>query len=235
MANMNKTTKTAKTAIITGANRGLGLEASRQLARKGYQVILTSRDEKKGALAAELLRKEGLSVTFRQLDVADDQSVQALAEYVGRELGGLDVLINNAGVFLDEFSVAAIRESMETNAYGPFRMMQAFLPLMKKRGSGRVVNVSTGMSQLSEMNGGYPGYRMSKVALNAATRIFSDEYGAPDLQINCVCPGWVKTDMGGAGAERDVEKGVETIVWLATQPAGGPTGGFFRDQEKIDW
>lgn len=233
-------------AIVTGANRGLGLETCRQLAQLGLQVILTSRDPTKGQAAAEKLRSSGLEVTFHPLDVTDPESVWRLREFVAEELGRIDVLVNNAGVFLDpgsggdppensvfRASVDTIRASMETNLYGALRMCQTFIPLMA--GSGRVVNVSSGMGQLSDMNGCCPGYRFSKVGLNALTRILADELQGTRVKVNSVCPGWVRTDMGGPNATRSLEDGAATIVWLATLADDGPTGGFFRDRTPIPW
>lgn len=230
-----------KIALVTGANRGLGLGTARALAKQGIQVIITSRDVTKGNEAVEQLRKEGHKILFHPLDITQAAQIQNTFEFVRKEFGRLDILVNNAGVFLSPDTIEAVRSSMETNVYGAFQLCQHFVPLMKERGYGRIVNVSSGMGQLSEMEGGYPGYRISKTALNAVTRIFSAEVSEVsdvercDVLINSVCPGWVKTDMGGSGAERSIEKGVETIAWLATLPKGGPSGGFFRDKEPINW
>lgn len=229
-------TKTKPLALVTGANRGIGREICRQLAEKGIEVILTARSREKGETAArELERQTGGSVRFEELDVSDQQSIERLFELISKEHGRLDILVNNAGIFMEEPTVDAIRETMETNVYGPFQLCQKFVPLMKERGHGRVINLSSGMGQLSEMNGGYPAYRISKTALNAVTRIFADEVEGTDVTVNSVCPGWVKTDMGGAGAELPVEKGADTIVWLATHGRGCPNGGFFREREPIEW
>ncbi|MBK5966320.1 short-chain dehydrogenase [Thiocystis minor] len=230
-------------AIVTGANRGLGLETSRQLAALGYRVFLTARREPEGRAAAERLATQGLSVGFHPLDITDETSVRALTETV-RGIGRLDVLVNNAGIFCDpspgtpESSVfradpTRVRESIETNALGPLRLCQALIPLMA--GRGRVVNVSSGMGQLADMHGCCPGYRLSKVALNALTRILSDELNGTSVKVNSVCPGWVRTDMGGANADLTVEDGARGIVWAATLPDDGPSGGFFRHGEPIAW
>jgi NAD(P)-dependent dehydrogenase (short-subunit alcohol dehydrogenase family) len=233
-------------AVISGASRGLGYETCRQLGRRGYRVLLTARDHARGKAAAGALQGEGLDAGFHPLDVTDADSVQALTGYLEREDGRLDVLVNNAGVFLDPMppedpsassvfraDIATVRYSMETNAYGPLRLCQALIPLM--RGRGRVVNVSSGMGQLTEMNGCCPGYRFSKAALNVLTRILADELRDTRIKVNSVCPGWVRTEMGGPGAERSVEEGADTIVWLATLPDDGPSGGFFRDRKPIPW
>ncbi len=230
-----------KIAVVTGGNLGIGFEACRQLATKGIKVILTSRDEAKGKAAAEKLQAEGLDVIAHPLDVTSAESCDRLAQFLGDLFGRVDVLVNNAGVYLDSGSgvfntrVDTLRQTMETNVYGPLQLSQALIPLMKEHNYGRVVNVSSGMGQLTDMTGGSPGYRISKTALNALTRILSAELQGPNILVNSVCPGWVKTDMGGAGAPRTPEQGADTIVWLATLPDDGPTGGFFRDRQPIDW
>lgn len=235
-----------KIAVVTGANRGLGLETCRQLAQRGLTVILTSRDEGKGQSAADQLRKEGLEVRPFALEVTSARSIEKLRKFIADDYGRLDVLVNNAGVFLDprgdgdpaassvlRADIDTLRASMETNLYGPLRLCQALIPLMQ--GSGRVVNLSSGMGQLSEMNGGCPGYRFSKTALNALTRTLADELQDTRIKVNSVCPGWVRTDMGGPNATRPLEEGAATIVWLATLPDDGPSGGFFRDKQRIPW
>jgi len=232
-----------KIAVVTGANRGLGLETCRQLGRLGLRVVLTSRNPSKGEAAAETLRSEGLDVRHHLLDVTREDQVQRLAKDMASEPGRLDVLVNNAGVFLDRYHppgnsvldahLDTVRRTLEINLYGALRVSQALLPLM--RGEGRVVNVSSGMGQLAEMNGCCPGYRFSKVGLNALTRILADELGNTGVKINSVCPGWVRTDLGGPNASRSVEEGADTIVWLATLPEDGPSGGFFRDRQAIPW
>jgi NAD(P)-dependent dehydrogenase (short-subunit alcohol dehydrogenase family) len=231
-------------AIVTGAYRGLGFETCRQLARQGYRVVLTARKEPQGRGAAETLREEGLDVTFHPLDVTSDASARELAEFVRKSFGRLDVLVNNAGIFPDaspwngdssifDADLDTVRTALETNTLGPLRLCQMLIPLMQ--GKGRVVNISSGMGQLSEMNGCCPGYRLSKTALNAVTRIFADELKDTDVKVNSICPGWVRTDMGGQDAALSVEEGVKGIVWAATLPDDGPTGGFFRHGERIDW
>lgn len=233
-------------AVITGANRGLGVETCRQLAHQGVKVVLTSRSEDKGRAAAQSLRNEGLDVDYYPLDVTDSKSVRNLVDYIKSTYGRLDILVNNAGIMLNlevpknradpsvfNTDIDTVRQSMETNTYGPMRLIQALVPLMA--GRGNVVNVSSGMGQLAEMNGGWPGYRLSKTALNALTRIFADELRDTKIKINSVCPGWVRTDMGGPNADRSVTQGAETIVWLATLPDDGPSGGFYRDKQPIPW
>jgi NAD(P)-dependent dehydrogenase (short-subunit alcohol dehydrogenase family) len=235
-----------KLAVVTGGNRGMGLETCRQLGQRGLTVVLGSRDPEKGQVAAAGLRAEGLEVLTHPLDVTDAASVEALSGYLERQYGRLDVLVNNAGVLLnggglEDMAAASVfrvdldtvRRTMETNLYGPLRLCQRLIPLMQ--GYGRVVNVSSGMGQLSEMNGYWPGYRLSKAALNALTRILADELKHTGVKVNAVCPGWVRTDLGGPHADRSPEAGVRTTVWLATLPDDGPSGGFFRDREPIPW
>ncbi|OUL35568.1 short-chain dehydrogenase [Nostoc sp. T09] len=235
---------TKKVAVVTGGNRGLGFEASRQLAKQGYQVILTSRDEEKGKSAALKLKNEGLDVIFQPLDVTSDESSQKLAEFINNEFGKLDVLVNNAGIYIDsptgdnsifDAKIDTLKQTLETNVYGVLRVTQALIPLMKKQNYGRIVNVSSRMGQLHDMGGGSPGYRISKTALNALTRIFASELQGTDILVNSMYPGWVQTDMGGKNAPRTPEQGVDTIVWLATLDDGGATGGFFRDRQPIEW
>ncbi|MBE9049569.1 SDR family oxidoreductase [Nostocales cyanobacterium LEGE 11386] len=233
-----------KVAVVTGGNRGLGLEASRQLAKKGYQVVLTSRDEAKGNAAAQQLQAEGLDVISYPLDVTSDESSRKLAEFIRQRFGKLDVLVNNAGIYIDgqasensifNAKIDTLQKTIETNVYGVLRVTQALIPLMKKQNYGRVVNVSSGMGQLTDMGGGSTGYRVSKTALNALTRIFASELKGTNILINSVCPGWVKTDMGGQDATLTPEQGVDTIVWLATLADDATTGGFFHERQLIDW
>ena len=231
-------------AVVTGAYRGLGLETCRQLAERGYRVVLTARREADGRAAAEGLRGWGLDVRFHVLDVTDATSVRTLADDLRDELGRIDCLVNNAGIFPDPppdseassifaADLGTIRRGLETNALGPLLLCQALIPLME--GRGRVVNVSSGMGQLSEMNGCCPGYRLSKTALNAVTRILADELRGTGVKVNSVCPGWVRTEMGGAEAPLSVEEGARGIVWAATLPDDGPSGGFFRNGAAIAW
>jgi NAD(P)-dependent dehydrogenase (short-subunit alcohol dehydrogenase family) len=231
-----------KIAVVTGANRGMGFEVSRQLAKADMQVILTSRDPEKGQQAAEQLQREGFDVIYYPLDVANSESIKIFSQFIRQKFGRVDVLINNAGLMIDapeisvfDAKVDTLRKTMETNVYGPFQLIQALVPLMKEHQYGRIVNVSSGMGQLTDMGGGYPGYRLSKVSLNALTRIFANELEGTNILVNTMCPGWVKTDMGGPDATRTPEQGVDTMVWLATLPDGGPTGGFFRDRQPIPW
>lgn len=231
-------------AVVTGAYRGLGLETCRRLAAEGYAVVLTARVEEKGLAVASALQGEGLDVRSHPLDVTDEASIQALADFLSGTFGRLAVLVNNAGIFPDpkvgggsssvfDATLDTVRRGLETNALAPLRLCQVLVPLMQ--GEGRVVNVSSGMGQLSDMNGCCPGYRLSKTALNAVTRIFADELKGTGVKVNAVCPGWVRTDMGGSEATLSVEEGARGIVWAATLPQDGPSGGFFRHGEPIPW
>jgi NAD(P)-dependent dehydrogenase (short-subunit alcohol dehydrogenase family) len=235
-----------KVALVTGSNRGLGFETCKQLAEKGITPILTSRNPEAGLQAAKKLENLGLSVVHQTLDVVDQKSIARVYELISKQFGKLDILINNAGVFRDDTDspegaslfttqIDTIRTTLETNTFGAIRMIQTFVPLMKKQNYGRIVNISSGMGQLSEMNGKWPAYRISKTALNAVTRIAADELQESNILVNSVCPGWVKTDMGGPDAELTPTEAVDTIVWLATLPDRGPTGGFFRERQQIAW
>ena len=227
-----------RVALVSGGNRGIGLEIVRQLAERGLTVVLGSRDGEQGRAAAA-----GLSggVVVRQLDVADPESVDRLSHSVEEEFGRLDVLVNNAGITNDEgqrgvdADLERVREALETNLLGAWRLCEAAIPFMRRIGYGRIVNISTGMAALEDMGGGSPGYRVSKTGLNALTRILASELCGSGILVNSVCPGWVQTDMGGSRAPRPVEEGAEGAVWAATLPNTGPTGGFFRDQRPVPW
>ncbi len=227
-----------RVALVSGANRGIGREVVRQLAEKGITTILGSRDEEKGRAAAEGMDGD---VRVRQLEVTDDRSVDRLARSVEEEFRRLDILVNNAGISNDrgqrgvDADLDVVRETLEMNLFGAWRLCEAFVPLMQRNRYGRIVNVSSGMGALNDMGGGSPAYRVSKTSLNALTRILASELRGSGILVNSVCPGWVQTDMGGPGASRTVEEGTDTPVWAATLPNNGPTGGFFRDRRQIPW
>lgn len=236
-----------KVALVTGANRGLGLETSKQLAQKGFKVYMACRNEEKGRLIVEELEKSGLNVIFVKLDVTKTKDLRNVLNTIKENGDVIDVLVNNAGVFLesdgpkDMSSSSALKvdpviilKTIETNTIGPLKLAQSIIPIMQGLGRGRIINISSGMGQLEDMTGHWPGYRISKTALNAMTKILQDEVGEVDISINSVCPGWVKTDMGGANATRSLEKGVETTVWLATMDSP-PRGKFLRDKQEIPW
>ncbi len=229
-------------ALISGSNRGIGREIARQLAELGHHVIVTAREPAAAERTAqEIAEGGGLSLQGEQLDVADPQSVERLAKRIQSEPGRLDALVNNAGTMGKVTTNAAnaplddAHLTMETNLFGAWRLTQAMLPLLRRSDRGRIVNISSGAGQLSDMNGGYPGYRISKTALNALTRVLANEATGTGILVNSMCPGWVRTDMGGSAATRSVAEGADTAIWLATLPDDGPTGGFFRDRSPIPW
>jgi NAD(P)-dependent dehydrogenase (short-subunit alcohol dehydrogenase family) len=227
-------------ALVTGANRGIGLEVARQLAAEGFTTVLGARDLGKGGAAAEALARDGLDVHARQLDVADPESVRALAASLADELGRLDVLVNNAAIHYDTWQRGAdadlgvVQEALDTNLLGAWRTAQACLPLLRRSEHGRVVNVSSEAGSLASMGAGAPAYSVSKAALNALTRVLAAELRPEGILVNAVCPGWVATDMGGPGG-RPVEEGAASVMWAALLPDDGPSGGYFRDGRRLDW
>jgi NAD(P)-dependent dehydrogenase (short-subunit alcohol dehydrogenase family) len=233
--------QTRGVALVTGANRGIGREVARQLGERRYEVLLGARDPEKAAAAArELEQSTGASIRPLTLDVADPVSIAAAAASVHRDPGRLDVLVNNAGIGSD-FGVAgvdpdfdAIQRALDTNFFGAYRLTVALLDLLRQSERPRIVNVSSGMGGVAEMGGWSPGYRVSKASLNAMTRILSTELKDDGFLVNSACPGFVNTDMGGPmGAQKPVEDGAAGVVWLATLPDGGPSGGFFRDGKPV--
>jgi NAD(P)-dependent dehydrogenase (short-subunit alcohol dehydrogenase family) len=267
-----------KIILVTGGNRGIGLEICRQLDELGHTVILGSRDLEKGKEAA---RSFSENVIVKQLDVTDEESIQNLFEFVKSDLGKLDVLINNAGLGAKHessidtvltnaknimgkniygvrqigkivmpalrkagilpggrgarnISLANVKHIMETNLYGAWRMIQVFIPLLLKSEGGRIINMSSGVGELKNLSGTYPGYSFSKSSLNALTIMLSNELKGKGISVNAMCPGWVRTDMGGPNAPRNVSQGADTAVWLATEKKI-PTGKFFRDRKEINW
>jgi NAD(P)-dependent dehydrogenase (short-subunit alcohol dehydrogenase family) len=222
-------------ALVTGANRGIGFEVSRQLARAGMRVLMGARDQAKGEAAAAALAREGGDVEAVRLDVADAAQIRALDP----RLGAVDVLVNNAGVDYDTDQSALfadlvrVRKTFETNLFGAWAMAEAVAPGMRARRWGRIVNVSSGAGSLTRMGPGAPGYSASKAAMNALTRLLAAELAGSGVLVNSVCPGWVATDMGGGG--RPVSEGAAGVVWAATLPDEGPTGGFFRDGRPQAW
>jgi len=230
-------------ALISGGNKGLGFETAVQLSRRGIKVFLGSRSEQKGRESATRLQSAGFDVTYIPLEVTDAASIQAAVDKIGKEFGHLDILINNAGVLLERGDGSLpihtdkdiLLKTFETNVAGAYMLCDAVLPLMRQNGYGRIVNVSSGMGQLANMQSEFPAYRISKTALNAVTKIFATLCRGINILVNSVCPGWVKTDMGGAEAPRSLAAGVETIVWAATLEDGSLTGNFFRDKHSIPW
>ncbi len=267
-----------KLVLVTGANRGIGLETARQLDALGHSVILGSRDFQKGVTAAGTLSEK---VIVRQLDVTSEESIRNVFDFVKMEFGKLDVLINNAGIGTNHYSdkkpfskqvrnileegipglhqavqvvkpilkktgivnrragarnvpIADVKSIMETNLYGAWRMAQVFIPLLEKSEDGRIINVSSGMGELNSLTGEYPGYSLSKASLNALTIMLANELRGKGINVYAMCPGWVRTDMGGPFAPRHVSQGADTAVWLATEQEI-PTGKFFRDRKVIEW
>jgi NAD(P)-dependent dehydrogenase (short-subunit alcohol dehydrogenase family) len=222
-------------SLVTGANRGIGLEVCRQLAAAGHDVVLTARD---AAAAAQAARDAGAAPL--RLDVTNLASIAEAAAAVQDRYGRLDVLINNAAITYDTWQRAitadltVVREAAETNLYGPWQMVQRFLPLLRASDHPRIVNVSSEAGSLAGMGGGTPAYTASKASLNALTRMLAAELRSERFLVNAVCPGWVATDMGGQGG-RPVSEGAAGIVWAATLPDTGPTGGFFRDGRPLPW
>ena len=228
-----------RVALISGGNRGIGREVARELAGLGYTVVIGSRDLAAGEETAHAL---GENVIARQLDVTDEESIVGCVASIAEDPGRLDVLVNNAGISGGGWSTNAVdadlgevRRTLETNLFGAWRLTEEVLPLMRANGYGRIVNISSGMGQLSDMGGHSPGYRLSKTGLNALTRMLTAELADENILVNSVCPGWVRTDMGTQSARRSVEEGADTPVWLATLPDDGPRGGFFRDRQPIPW
>jgi len=265
-----------KTALVTGGNRGIGFEICYMLDKLDYQVILCSRDLRKGQKAALSLSK---NVIVRQLDVTNETSIQNLYHVVKKEIGKIDILINNAGVGADaqesqiisgiklkiknhfrgiyrmakkvqpylnknqlfneniiaeNISLSRVKEIMETNFYGPWGMIQTFIPLLQKGVGARIINISSGLGALNNLSGKYPGYSMSKTSLNALTIMFSNELKNKGIKVNAVCPGWVKTDMGGPDAPGIAREGADTVVWLATAPEI-QSGKFYKNRQEIPW
>lgn len=227
-----------RVAVVSGANRGIGLEVVRQLAELGCDVVLGARDPEKGEAAR---RKLGApSVIVMALDVADPAAAPRIAKQVRERFNRCDILINNAAVHYDTWETATradfqiVHEVLETNVVGAWRLAAALVPLMRERHYGRIVNVSSEAGSLASMDASAPAYAVSKAALNALTRVLAAELRGTGVLVNSICPGWVATDMGGRGG-RPVEQGAAGIVWAATLPEDGPTGGFFRDGAPLPW
>jgi NAD(P)-dependent dehydrogenase (short-subunit alcohol dehydrogenase family) len=227
-------------ALVTGGNRGIGREVARQLAQRGFSVILGSRDPVAGERAAADLAGDGLAVRAHRLDVTDTCTVEALAWELADRYGRLDVLVNNAAIHYDTWQRAStadlsiVAEAWDTNLMGPWRMCLALLPLLRRGQHRRIVNVSSESGSLASMGGGTPAYSVTKAALNALTRILAAELRPHGILVNAVCPGWVATDMGGPGG-RPVADGAASVLWAVDLPDDGPTGGFFRDGQPLPW
>lgn len=231
-----------KIAIVTGGNRGLGLEIARQLMKADLFVAVGARDPAKCEAAMASLKAVGKNAVAYPLDVNDTHSVRRFVEEVDRQHGAPSVLVNNAGVYPEATDATVVdsptsiwRETFETNLFGAVRMCREVVPLMRKIRYGRIVNMSSGLGQMQKMAEGSPAYRVSKAALNALTRTLAAEVAGSGILVNSMSPGWVRTDMGGEKAPRSVEEGADTAVWLCLLPSNGPTGQFFRDRKPIPW
>jgi NAD(P)-dependent dehydrogenase (short-subunit alcohol dehydrogenase family) len=244
---MNSNNK--RVALVTGANRGIGFEIARQLGSKGITVIIGARSESKGVEAREKLTRQNLDVHFVQLDVTEHTTMEAAIGRIRDKFGRLDVLVNNAGIMIDphtsilELSLPFFENTLETNAFGPLLLSQACVWLMKENNYGRIVNISSTLGSLTDIinpESTYtkiqsPAYRLSKTLLNGITVLLARELKGTNILVNSVCPGWVKTEIGGQKAPLKPEQGAATPVWLATLPDDGPTGGFFRERRPIPW
>jgi NAD(P)-dependent dehydrogenase (short-subunit alcohol dehydrogenase family) len=225
--------------LITGANRGIGLETAKQLAKRGFHVIVAARDEASGQHAVEGINARGGKASFLQLDVSSSASIRAAATMFSSISDHLDVLINNAGIYPDQGLTILtlprdrLDQTFQTNTFGPLEVTQAFLPFLRKTGAARIINVSSGYGQLDGLSPDQPSYCLSKLALNGLT--MAQALAADRIAVNSMCPGWVRTDMGGPNADRSVEEGADTAVWLAAEAAHELTGKFFRDRQEIPW
>ncbi|TRZ39461.1 SDR family NAD(P)-dependent oxidoreductase [Niallia circulans] len=230
-----------KLALVTGGNRGIGYELVKQLASKNFKVIFTCRDHKTGHEITESLNKSDLNATYLVLDLNNQDSIHQAAITVKEQYGRLDVLINNAGIYLDDnkrlvdMEPLTLEKTLETNFFGVYHVIRSFLPLMEKQGYGRIINVSSEYGEMSQMS--YPGigaYKLSKFALNGLTQLLASEVKG-NIKINAVDPGWVSTDMGGPTAPTTPQQAAESFIWLASIGSDGPNGKFFRGRTQIDW
>lgn len=226
--------------LVTGANRGLGFEIARQIGKKGFHVFFSGRNQMSLEEGVTEALKESLSAEMLLMDVSSDDSVRAAARQLADKMVRLDVIVNNAGILergddsLIDDNIDILMNTVNTNSYGTLRVVREFLPLMNT--PGRIVNVSSGGGSMSDPVGGWsPAYCVSKTMLNALTRHLAYELRSLKISVNAVCPGWVRTEMGGRSAPRPVEKGAETPVWLATEASQNLTGKFFRDKKEIPW
>jgi NAD(P)-dependent dehydrogenase (short-subunit alcohol dehydrogenase family) len=227
-----------KTVLVTGANKGIGYEIVRQLLAKGHRVFLTARNSGAGQKAADRLSGD---VQFLQMDVTDDASIEKAATSFGQLSEGLDVLINNAAIYPDEnldiltVSREQLVKTFQTNTFGPLRVVSSFLPFLKKSNAPRIINISSGYGALDGLSQKVPSYCLSKLTLNGITIMLDQALGSEGIAVYVMCPGWVRTDMGGANATRSVEEGADTAVWLSLEAPQTLGGKFFRDREAIEW
>ncbi|MFQ6386498.1 SDR family oxidoreductase [Priestia aryabhattai] len=233
--------KHTKVALVTGGNRGFGYELVRQLAMDGFKVILTSRNSESGHKAVQKLKDSHLDVSFLTMDINNQTSIRQAAATVNEQYGRLDVLINNAGIYLDKnqtlvnMDPSVLEKTLTTNFFGAYHVIRSFMPLMEQQAYGRIINVSSEYGAMSEMSSpGVGAYKLSKFILNGLTQLMAAESNN-DIKINAVDPGWVSSDMGGPSAPRTPEQAARSILWLATIGPEGPSGGFFKDGKQIDW
>jgi NAD(P)-dependent dehydrogenase (short-subunit alcohol dehydrogenase family) len=233
--------KNQKIVLITGANRGIGLETARQLARRGVHSIVAARDEESGRHAVAAVEAEDGKATFLRLDASRSASIQDAASALTRVADHLDVLVNNAGIYPDKGLTILtlprdhLDKTLQTNTFGPLEVTQAFLPFLRKARAARIINVSSGYGQLDGLSSDVPSYCLSKLALNGLTIMLAQALKADRISVNSMCPGWVRTEMGGPNADRSVEEGADTAVWLADEAPHELTGKFFRDRKEIPW
>jgi NAD(P)-dependent dehydrogenase (short-subunit alcohol dehydrogenase family) len=225
-----------RTALVTGANRGIGLAVAHGLGERGFRVLAGARDPRRGEEAVRALRAAGHDARAVVLDVTDEATVAAA---VAAAEGRLDVLVNNAGIYpggrASKLDLAVAEEAWQINALGAWRVAEAVIPLMRAAGWGRIANVSSQAGSLATMDASMPAYNVSKAALNAMTRVLAADLRGTGVLVNAVCPGWVRTDMGGPGASRSLEEGAASVLWAVDLGDGGPTGGFFRDGRPLPW
>ena len=231
----------SKIVLITGANKGIGFETARQLAKRGWHVVIGARKASAGQTAAKAITQASGSASFLDIDVSNSESIARAAAEFQKQFDHLDVLINNAGIYPDEgltiltISRKQLTETFQTNTFGPVAVTQAFLPVLRKASGARVINVSSGYGQIEGLSANVPSYCLSKLALNGVTLMFSEALRSEGIAVNSMCPGWVRTDMGGPNAAHSVEQGADTAVWLATEAGQDLTGKFFRDRQPIPW
>ena len=232
---------TKRIALVTGANRGIGFETAKQLGRRDFHIIIAAREGASGRKAVDAIAAEGGTAEFLALDVSNPESIRAASAKYAATAERLNVLVNNAGIYPDEDqSIATISrdrmaETFHTNTFGPLEVTQAFLPYLRCAESARVINVSSGYGQLDDLSPGVPSYCLSKLALNGLTIMLAKALESDHIAVNSMCPGWVRTDMGGPNATRSLEEGADTIVWLADEAPHRLTGKFFRSREEISW
>jgi NAD(P)-dependent dehydrogenase (short-subunit alcohol dehydrogenase family) len=235
------TQNSQRIVLITGGNRGIGLETARQLARRGCHVVVTARDERKRRETAESIEASGGKATSLTLDVSHSDSIRAAAGAFATVSAHLDVLINNAAIYADKgLTILTVPRdhlaaTFQTNTFGQLEVTQAFLPYLRKSAAARVINVSSGYGQIDGLSADVPGYCLSKLTLNGVTIMLAEALKGDRIAVNSMCPGWVRTDMGGPNATRSVEQGADTAVWLAADAPHELTGKNFRDRQEIPW